>query len=126
MRDALLIFGALALATKDTAVYSADSLNLGLPATQYTGRAPNVNVVFEPAAAFAAIDGIIPFVQDSADGDSWATILTGKEVTAPAAGAQIILPIPVSHRQYVRVGATPKSSGTFTAKSVTAWIELGK
>lgn len=126
MRDALLQFGALALATKNTAVYSADSLNLNLPATQYTGRTPNVNVVFAPSAAFAAVDGIVPFIQDSADGDSWNTILTGVEVTAPTKGQQIVMPIPVSHRQYLRVGATPKSSDVFTAVSVTAWIELGK
>ena len=126
MRDALLIFGAIALATKNTAVYSADSLNLNLPATQATGRESNVNVVFEPAAAFAAIDGIIPFIQDSADGETWLTILTGVEVTAPVKGQQIVMPMPVEHRQYLRAGATPKSSDTFTAKSVTAWIELGK
>ena len=45
MRDAL-IFGAFV--TKDIG-YSADSLNLNLPAKQYTGRAPNVNVVFQVA-----------------------------------------------------------------------------
>ena len=126
MRDALLIFGALALATKDTAVYSADSLNLNLPAKQYTGRAPNVNVVFQASADFEAIDGAIPFVQDSADGDSWATILTGPQVTAPVEGQQIVMPMPVTHRQYLRVGVTPKSSATLTAVAMTAWLELGK
>lgn len=126
MRDALLIFGSMSLATKDTAVYSADTLDLNLPAKQFTGRENNVCVVFQPSADFAEVDGMIPFIQDSANGADFTTILTGAEVTAPTEKSQIVLPIPVSHKRYLRAGATPKSSGTFTAVAATAWIELGK
>jgi len=126
MRDKLLMFGAAALATKDTTVYCADVLDLNTPATQYTGRMSNVNVVFQADAAFAAVDGFIPILLHSDDNDSFTAVLTGPEVTAPAAGQQIALPIPVEHKRYLKAGFTPKSSGTFTAKAASAWLELGK
>jgi hypothetical protein len=126
MRDALLLFGTTSLATKDTAVYSANSLNLNLPATQKTGRFPAVTIVFQTNASFAAVDGLVPFLQDSADGSSWKTILTGAEITAPVSGQQIVMGMPVEHRQYLRTGVTPKSTGTFTAVTLDSWIELGK
>ena len=126
MRDALLIFGSMSLATKNTAVYSADVLDFDLPSVHYTGRENNVCAVFQPSADFASVDGMTPFIQDSADGSDWTTILTGHEITAPKEDTQIVLPIPVSHKRYLRAGATPASSGTLTAVAVTAWIELGK
>lgn len=126
MRDKLLMFGAAALATKDTTVYCADVLDLNTPATQYTGRMSNVNVVFQADAAFAAIDGYIPILLHSDDNSSFTDLLTGPEITAPAKGDQYSMPIPVSHGRYLKVGFTPKSSGTFTAKAASAWLELGK
>ena len=126
MRDKLLMFGALSLATKDTAVYSADYLDMGEPETHNTGNDGNIDIVFQPAADFKAVDSMEPFLQDSADGSSWATIATGKLTAKPSALTQITMPMPSSHRRYLRVGATPASTGTFTATTVNAWIELGK
>lgn len=126
MRDKLLMFGAAALATKDTTVYCADVLDLNTPATQYTGRMSNVNVVFQADAAFAAIDGYIPILLHSDNNSDFTALLTGPEITAPASGAQYSMPMPVSHGRYLKVGFTPKSSGTFTAKAASAWLELGK
>lgn len=125
MRDKLLIFGTTSLATKDTLVTSADILDLNTPATHYTGRSEKVSAVFHANADFAAIDGYIPCIQDSADGSSWKTIMTGEEITAPSEGDEYVLPLPLSHRRYLRTGATPKSSGTFTAKTIDSWIGIG-
>ena len=126
MRDALLMFGKVALATKDTAAYSADKLDMNLPALQYTGRGSNVCIVFQPAADFNAADSMQPIIQDSANNSDWATILTGPVVGKPTAADQIVLPMPIKHRRYIRVGITPTSTGTLTATDVDAWIELGK
>lgn len=126
MRDKLLMFGAAALATKDTTVYCADVLDLNTPATQYTGRMSNVNVVFQADADFATGDGFIPILLHSDDNDSFTAVLTGPEVTKPVSGQQVALPIPVEHKRYLKAGFTPKSSGTFTAKAASAWLELGK
>jgi hypothetical protein len=124
-RDALLIFGNLSLATKDTPVYSADILDLNDPAVQHSGR-NHVNIVFQPGADFAAIDGFVPLLQDSADGSTWATIRQGAEKTAPTDDDQVVIEMPTEHRRYLRAGATPKSTGVFTAKTVSAWVELGR
>lgn len=125
MRDKELLFGALALATKDTTVYSADVLDMNTPATQYTGRLANAVVVFKADAAFAAIDGYIPVLMHSDDNDSYTEVARGAEVTAPALDAMSAIPLPVSHKRYLKAGAVPKSSGTFTAKAMSAWIQLG-
>jgi hypothetical protein len=126
MRDKQLLFGAMALATKDTTVYSADVLDMNTPATQYTGRMANAVVVFKADAAFAATDGYIPLLMHSDDNDTFTEVVRGPEVTAPAADSQLAIPIPVSHKRYLKAGAVPKSSTTsFTAKAVSAWIQLG-
>lgn len=133
MRDAQWVFGAIALATKDTAVSSADMVKLGAINSKapfslhQTGRAQDGHeVVFCPAADLASIDSFIPFIEDSDDGSTFATILTGPQTSAGLkAGAHIKLPLPMEHKQYIRVGCTPKSTGTFTAKTVNAWVEAG-
>lgn len=126
MRDALLLFGKIELATKDTAAYSTDVLDMNLPALQFTGRGNNVCVVFQPDADMNAADSMQPIIQDSANNSDWVTILTGPIKKAVTASTQIVLPIPLSHRRYVRVGILPTSTGTLTATDVEAWVELGK
>lgn len=126
MRDALLMFGSISLATKDTTVYSADTLDLEDPTNQHIGREGNVVVVFRAKAAFAATDGMIPIIQTSDDNSTWKTILSGPDVAKPVKDQTMLLPFPIEHSRYIRVGAIPSSSGTFTAKSVDAWIELGR
>ncbi len=130
MKEALNDFGTISLAVKDTTVYSEDSVNFGTLDANYRKSFHNNAggdkfIVFEPNADFAAIDGIIPLVQDSANGSDWTTIVTGSEVTAPKVGQKIRLPYPAKHRLHMRAGATPKSSGTFTAKTVESYVEFG-
>ncbi|MBU1081619.1 MAG: hypothetical protein KKB59_14140 [Spirochaetes bacterium] len=133
MRDALLDFGAISLATKDTAVSAANSIKLGaidsrsVFSSHRTGRAQaGFEAVFVPSADFVSVDSFIPFIEDSADGSSWTTILTGAQCAGGIkAGVSVKMPIPNDHRQYIRAGCTPKSTGTFTAKTVNAWLEAG-
>jgi hypothetical protein len=133
MNDALNYFGAIALATKDTDVYSADKLDFQLPATRsrftrnQTGEQEAINVVFIGMTNDQnAADSFIPFLQDSADDSTYNTILTGPQTALGLKkGVQAILPFPKSHRRYVRAGVTPKSSGTLTANSVQVGIEFG-
>jgi len=86
-RDVLLMFGDISLATKNTAVYSADSLDTNTPAVKYTGRTANVNVVFSPKAAFVSTDGYVPIVQDSADGNKGSTIRASNSGVSPQISA---------------------------------------
>ena len=132
MRDALADFGALSLATKDVAVYGADQLDLATIDSnfRYSQHQPGGNglcVVFVPATDFSTVDGIIPFIEgdgDSAFGSA-TTLVTGEQRTAPDAGDRIVLPLPPRCERFIRVGATPKSSGTFTAETVYAYLEHG-
>lgn len=133
MRDAQWIFGAISLATKDVEVYSADNVKLGVIdarsvfGSHKTGRAQKgFEAVFVPTVDFVSADSFIPIIQDSADGSSWATILTGAQSVGGAkAGVSVKMPIPNDHRQYLRAGAIPRSSGVLTARTVNAWIEAG-
>lgn len=126
MRDKLLSFGKIALATKDTAAYSADKLDLNTPALHFTARANDVYVVFKPAAAFNAADSYQPIIQHSDDDNTFSTLATGPVIAKPGLDDYHIMPLPHSHKRYLRVGALPTSTGTFTATDVNAWIELGK
>lgn len=133
MRDYFGNLSSLSLATKDVDVSSADSImmdaiNTGSRFTRYqTGRADEDLVAcFCPSADFASIDDFIPYIEDSADGSAWSKIITGQQVGAPAlAGTVYALPIPLDHKKYLRLGATPKSTGVFTAKTLQVWFEHG-
>jgi len=125
MRDKLLIFGKIELAVKNTAVYSADSLDLNTPAVQHTGRIGNVVVKFRVDDDFESVDSFIPIIMESADNSTYTELMRGPQIDKPAAGDFITLPMPNTHKRYLKAGAVPISSGTFTASEVTAWIELG-
>ena len=130
MKDGLLDFGSMALATKDTAVYS-QALDFGefhadSPFTKHTiGLDTDAAVVFRTADAFNAADDVQFTIQDSADDDSFLDLVSGVNVEAPDAGIIQILNMPSHHRRYVRIKALPTSSGTLTASTVTAYIEFG-
>jgi len=132
MRDAQWKFGQISLATKDTQVYSADSVKLGTidsrsPFSKHqTGKVNGYEVVFSVDATFAAGDSFIPIIQESSDGSSWADLMTGQQTAAAVAkGTRVHLPLPLEHKQYLRASAMPKSTGTLTACTVTAWVEAG-
>lgn len=131
MRDFYKNLSSLALATKDTDVDSADSIKLDSVhalsrfSKFHTGNVPDLVACFQLEADCAAGDDFIPYIKDSADGSSWTKKITGDQVGAPAAAAKIYrLPLPKEHRQYLTLGATPKSTGTFTAKTLKVWFEF--
>lgn len=133
MRDALHIFGTITLATKDTDVYSEDTIDLDTIDARFrlgqyqTGTAEDLVCVFQSPADLVAADGFIPFIQDDVD-ETWADpvkIVTGEEITEPLAGERIVVPVPKSHRRHLRAGVTPKSTGVLTASTVEAWLEFG-
>lgn len=126
MRDKLLSFGNISLATKDTAAYSADTLDMNTPAVQFTARAGDVYIVFKPNAAFNAADSYQPIIQHSDDGNTFTTLATGPTIGKPGKDDYYSMPIPLAHKRYLRVGGLPTSTGTFTATTVAAWIELGR
>ena len=135
--SALERWGNISLATKDVDVYSADSLDFAAIDSRFrnayhtTGVLEDVEVVFRAPADFVSTDSFIPLIQDSADDSTFKTILAGPDIL-DLTGATILkgiawkLPMPLRHRRYVRVGATPKSSGTFTAKTVEVRMERGQ
>jgi hypothetical protein len=145
MRSVMEVFGAIALATKDTQVYSADTLDwadLDARALRFKVAAgtglfhreigDDGCVCFRQALAGNAADGFIPIIQDSPDNSTFTDCLTGQntQVTFGAgvaipAGTVVAVPLPRVHRRYMRASVMPKSTGTLTASSVTADIEFG-
>lgn len=105
---------------------SADVIDFG-QATPNTGLLANqlymqIGIAQTATAAGAAT---VQFVlQDSADGSSFADVVSTQAVALSGltAGAQFVLPMPVKHRRYVRVNyvvATgPLTAGKFSAQVV--------
>ena len=95
MRSVQEKFGAIALATKDTQVYSADKLDWGAidaRALRFkvaagtglyhrTGMGAQEYVVFSQAADGNAADGFIPIIQDSADDGTYNDCIAGQDTT---------------------------------------------
>jgi len=137
MRDALNEFGDISLATADVDAKSADVLdwNTIKSGSRFTRHALGVSgegayICFRAAADFESIDGLIPFLESGtaeSGGDitSPKKVIIGPQITAPTKGVVFALPLPANVARYIRAGCTPKSTGSFTAKTVEAWIEFG-
>jgi len=94
------------------------------PNTGLTDLLKMVITVGESATADGA--ATVTFaIQDSADNSSFADVATSGAIGKAdlAAGAQIIIPMPINHRRYVRVNYTvatgPLTAGKFSAQVVT-------
>lgn len=131
MRDYYAVLSGLSLATKDTDVDSADYIQL--PAAHalsrfskyHEGEQGDLVACFQPAADFAAGDDFIPYILHSSSGAPSTKCITGGQVGAPASASKIYrLPVPKDHLKHLSLGATPKSTGTFTAKTVNVWFEF--
>jgi hypothetical protein len=143
MRSTLEVFGDISLATKDTDVYSADELDwntIDARALRFKANAgatlfhrdpgSGEAVVFTAKGDFISTDGFIPFITSDPTINSTTKHITGPQVDtvlgiAPVKGVAWVLPLPHYWSRYMRAGATPKSSGTFTAKTVHAHLEFG-
>lgn len=82
-------------------------------------------VTVDEAATAAGAATVTFAVQDSADNSSWADVAATAAIGKAAlpAGAQVLVPMPLQHRRYVRVNyvvATgPLTTGKFSAQVVT-------
>ena len=125
-KDALLDFGSASLATKNVAVNSANDLKLDV-ANGDIANAPNICIKVYASADFASGDTVVAEVQvKKLSTDSYATVLTSEEV-AMKKGIPLVIPFPHITRDYgfMQMKYTPKSTGTFTAVSVSAEIGVG-
>lgn len=136
MRDAMLIGGDISLATKDT-------LATGTNTIQLSGTH---NAKFRKTADSSGDSVHVPYCvfqlssADLASGDSFYGVVStcatvggtylpcGQTQTSAVAGKKGLIvrcPLPSDHLGFIRLDAMPKSTGTFTAVTVTAWIEYG-
>lgn len=122
MRDALLIAGTIAAATKQTRVYSVDVLDLG--------EAQNIGYT-DAAAKFmlgedvATGDTYTFEVYDSADNSTFALAVdSGAAITTGSAGDIITVPLPQTIQRYVKLAVYPDSSGTLNAQDIESWIDF--
>jgi len=138
MKDALLDFGTISLAVKDTDYYgeneidweAIDDRSLRLNGWHRQGLAKDLCVVFVANADFNAADDFIPFIADDSSATPTVKSITGPQVSAYTGhevykGIAWVLPLPKKHKRYMRAGATAKSTGTLTECSLEAYIEYG-
>lgn len=130
MRDALWITGNIAAATKDTQAVSADYLDLGAPGTRpdYKTSVGDLYACFQQTAAGNANDSLICQFETAADSSFSSGLETTSfpqtAVSIPA-GKIFRYRVPAKMKRYVRLAVVPKSTGTFVAKTIKSWIELG-
>ncbi|HEX7386247.1 MAG TPA: hypothetical protein VF285_03090 [Castellaniella sp.] len=109
---------------------STDVIDFGQK-TPNTGLTDRLSMVITVgAAATAAGAATVTFaVQDSADNSTFADVVASAAVgvASLAAGAQVVIPMPVLHRRYVRLNYTvatgPLTAGKFSAQ-VVAGLQL--
>jgi hypothetical protein len=109
-----------------TTAASTDVIDFG-QANPNSGMSDMLKMVVTVGEAVTA-DGaatVTIAVQDSADNSSWATIASTTAIGKAdlGLGKQIVIPMPVQHRRYVRVNYTvatgPLTAGAFSAQIVT-------
>lgn len=123
MRDALLIAGTIAAATKQTRVYSADVLDLGVAKQNigYTDAAAK----FQLGEAVASGDTYKFEVYESADNSTFTLAVdSGAAITTGSAGDIITVPLPKTIKRYVKLAVYPDSSGTLDAQDIDSWIDF--
>lgn len=125
----MIIDKSLQVATAQAVTVSAattDVIDFGTT-NPNTGMSDLLKMVFTVSAAVTAAGaGTVTFsIQDSADNSSFADVAVTAAIGKASlpAGAQVIIPMPVTHRRYVRgyftIGTGPLTGGTFSAQVVT-------
>ena len=120
MRDGLLICGTIAAATKQTRVYSADVLVLGV-AEQNIAYA-DVAAKFKLGKAVTSGDTFTMEVYDSSDNSTFAKVAESAAISAGAEGDIIEVVLPKTIRRYVKLACYPDSSGTLVAQNIDSFI----
>jgi len=82
-----------------------------------TGEQPEATVVFYAEQNITG--SVTPKLQDSADNATFTDLVTGQAVTNPKAGNFALIPMPKSHKRYVRAALAAAQSG------VSAFLEPG-
>lgn len=132
MRDEMGKFGNISLATKDTKAASADYLDLGAfhANSKFTKHtfADDLYICFRNATALDSTDSYVPQIEWDTD-SGFATALKTQDFPETdaelPAGTIVRCKVPRNVTRYVRAAATPKSTGTFAAVAVEAWLEEG-
>lgn len=122
MRDALLITGTIAAATKATRAYSANTLDMAV--AQNLGDVKNLYACFKLGEAVASGDSYTFEIHDSANNSDFALAVSGKTISSGAAGDIVTVPVPKNVRRYVKLGVYPASSGTLNAQDIDSWFEF--
>lgn len=125
----MIIDSLLELSIKQAVTTSAASTNtvdFGTKKPNTGNAAQNLYAVFTIPESFAG-GSLTISLQDSADGTNFANVITGATVTVTAAdlkeGSQHVIPMPISHRRYIRAYYTV--TGSMTAGKINAAIVSG-
>lgn len=125
----MIIDSLLELSIKQAVTTSAASTNVvdfGTKKPNTGNAAQNLYAVFTIPESFAG-GSLTISLQDSADGTNFANVITGATVTVTAtdlkAGSQYVIPMPVSHRRYIR--AYYAVTGSMTAGKINCAIVSG-
>lgn len=125
----MIIDSLLELSIKQAVTTSATSTNVvdfGTTKPNTGNAAHNLYAVFTIPESFAG-GSLTISLQDSADGTNFANVISGVTVTATAtdlkAGSQYVIPMPVSHRRYIR--AYYAVTGSMTAGKINCAIVSG-
>lgn len=123
----MIIDSLLELSIKQAVTTSAASTNVvdfGTKKPNTGNAAQNLYAVFTIPESFAG-GSLTISLQDSADGTNFANVISGVTVTATdlKAGSQYVIPMPVSHRRYIRAYYTV--TGSMTAGKINCVIVSG-
>ncbi|OFV31928.1 hypothetical protein HMPREF3136_09005 [Neisseria sp. HMSC15C08] len=121
----MIIDSLLELSIEQAVTTSAASTNVVDFSTKKpnTGNAAhNLYAVFTIPESFAG-GSLTISLQDSADGTNFANVISGVTATDLKAGSQYVIPMPVSHRRYIR--AYYAVTGSMTAGKINCAIVSG-
>lgn len=80
-------------------------------------------VVIQASAAYAGTSALNVVVEDSAEGTSFAAVLQSSvPADALKGGKSVALPMPLTHRRYVRVSTSLATAAGITAGEATAYL----
>lgn len=86
-----------------------------------TGEQHEITVVFHTSAAITG--AVTPKIQDSDDNSTFTDLVTGQAVTNPGIGPIAFIPMPKTHKRYVRAAFSTVISSPPT--TITAFLEPG-
>lgn len=132
MIDSLHKMGSVTLATKATAAYTADYLDLGAIASASgltLKTLPEMFICFQidgdPCPATDYIDPAFQTADDTGFSTNLETTAFPSSATGLATGTILRYRVPMQCRRYVRGKVTPQSSGTYDANTCIVWLEAG-